>query len=67
MQHTARTELFDEFGVFGIKFALGFLFGIEMVEIAEKLIETVGGWLVLIAVAQVGLAELSGDIPMFFQ
>jgi hypothetical protein len=42
---------------------LGLLFGVEVVEVAEKLIKAMIGGQELVAVAQVILAEPTGDVP----
>ena len=43
---------------------LGLLFGVEVVEVAEELVEAVHGGQVLVAVAEVVLAELSGRVAL---
>jgi hypothetical protein len=41
---------------------LGLLLGVEVVEVAEELVEAVGGGEELVAVAEVVLAELAGRV-----
>ena len=43
---------------------LGFLFGIEVIEIAEELIEAMHRRQELVAVAEVVLAELRGHVAL---
>ena len=43
MQHAARAKHRLELRVFGIVGQLGLFFGVEMIEIAEELIEAVHG------------------------
>ena len=64
MEHAARPELLPEFGILRIVVGLGLLLGIEVVEIAEELVEPVHGRQVLVAVAQVVLAELAGGVAL---
>src|SRR5271155_839854 len=61
-QDAARPEAQLEFGILRIVRMLGFIFGIEMVEVAEELVETVNGGQKLVAVAEMVLAELCGNI-----
>ncbi|MCY1293428.1 hypothetical protein D9M70_426870 [compost metagenome] len=55
-------------GEFGIVLrpvgTLGLLFGIQVVEVAEELVETMFGRQVFVAVAQVVLAELAGGVAV---
>ena len=64
MQHAARPELLPELGILRIVVGLGLLLGIEVVEIAEELVEPVHGRQVLVAVAEVVLAELAGGVAL---
>ena len=41
---------------------LGLLLGVEVVEVAEELVEAVGRRKILVAVAEVVLAELAGGV-----
>src|SRR5262245_61622095 len=50
-EHAARTEFLFEGGVLWIVGMLGLFFGIQVIEIAEKLVEPVHRWQELIAVA----------------
>src|SRR5271155_2466231 len=59
---TPRTEPSLEGWVLGIVAKLGFFFGIEVVEVAEELIEPVDGGKVFVAVSQMVLAELAGGV-----
>ena len=43
LEHTARTELLPEHGILRIVLVLGFLLGIEVIEVAEELVEPVHG------------------------
>ncbi len=62
MQDAARTILLLELGIFGIVRVLRLLLRVQVVEVAEELIEAVRGGQELVAVAQVVLAELAGDV-----
>src|SRR5262249_57981964 len=60
MDHAAPAELLLELGVLRIVDALRLLLGVEVIEIAEELVEAVCRREKLVAVAQVVLAELAG-------
>ena len=60
LEHAARAELLAELGVLRIVGILGLLLGVEVVEVAEELVEAVRRGQELVAVAQVVLAELRG-------
>ena len=62
MKDTARAEELLELRVLRIIRVLGLFFRIEVVQVAEKLIEAVHRWQELILVAQMVLAKLSGGI-----
>src|SRR5262249_7159566 len=51
----------------GIVRQLRLFLGVEVVEIAEELIETVHGWQELVAIAQMVLAELARDVTQRLQ
>jgi hypothetical protein len=59
VQDAAGPVVLLELRVLGIEVALGLLLGVEVVEIAEELVEPVVGRQVLVPVAEVVLAELS--------
>ena len=61
-QHAARAELGEVGGVLRIVRQFRLLLGVEMVEIAEELVEAVHGRQRLVAVADMVLAELSGGV-----
>ena len=73
VEHAARAELLakglavGELHVAGIVLVLRFLLGVEVVEVAEELVEAVHGGQVLVAVALVVLAELAGGVALAFQ
>ena len=54
-------------GILGIVGVLGLLLGVQMVEVAEELVEAVVGGQELVLVAQVVLAELAGDVAQRFE
>jgi hypothetical protein len=60
--HPARTEAQAELGALGIIGMLGLILGVEVIEVAEELVEPVGGRQELISVAEMVLAELTGRI-----
>lgn len=62
-QHAARRAGFDESGVvLRVVWPFRLLLGVEVVEIAEELVEAVLGRQVFVAVAEVVLAELAGGV-----
>ena len=61
-EHAAGTEHLTELRVLRVIEQLRLLLGVEMVEVAEELIEAVDGRQVLVAVAEVVLAELAGGV-----
>ena len=64
VDHAARGELLDHRRVFEVVGILELLLGIEVVERAEELVEAVRGGQVLVAVAEVVLAELRGHVAL---
>src|SRR5882724_9055442 len=67
MQDTPRTEFLPELGVFRIIWIRRFLFGIQVVEVAKKLIEAVYRRKKLVAIAEVVLPKLAGNVTRWFQ
>ena len=59
-----RAKAFAECRIFGIVRILRLFLGVEMVEVAVELIKAVNGGQELVAVAQVVLAELTGDVAL---
>ena len=64
LQHAARAELRLELGVLRIVGVLRLVLGVEVVEVAEELVEPVDGRQELVAVAEVVLAELPGRVAL---
>ena len=62
MEHAARSELLLERRILGIVGQLRLLLGVEVIEIAEELVEAVHGRQVLVPIAEVVLAELAGGV-----
>ena len=62
MQHASGAEALLEGRVLGVVGIFGLFLGVEMVEVAEELVETVHGREELVLVAQVVLAELAGGV-----
>ena len=60
MQHAARAEMLLELRVLRVVGVLRLLLGVEVVEVAEELVEAVHRRQVLVLVAEVVLAELAG-------
>jgi hypothetical protein len=60
----ARAECLPELGVLGVIRIFRLLLRVEVVEVAEELVEAVGGRQVLIAVAQVVLAVLGRHVAL---
>ena len=67
LQHAARAELGAELGVLRIVGVLRLLLGIEVVEVAEELVEAVHRRQELVAVAEMVLAELAGGVALRLQ
>ena len=65
--HAARSELLLELRVLRIVRMLGFLLGVEVVEIAEELVKAVVGRQHLVQVAQMILAVLRGHVALVLQ
>ena len=65
LQHPAWQRELVQFGeliLVRVVELLGLLLGIEVVKVAEELVEPVHGWKMLVHVAEVVLAELAGGI-----
>ena len=60
--HAARAELLLERRVLGIVGQLRLFLGVQVIEVAEELVEAVHGRQVFVAVAEVVLAELAGGV-----
>ena len=66
-QHAARTEPGPELRVLGIIGMLRLLLGVEVIEIAEELVEAVHGRQECIAVSEMIFTELAGGVAERFQ
>ena len=64
MNDAARTKPLLELGIFRIVRVFGLFLGVEVIQVAEELVEAVIGRQHLVAVAQVVLAKLAGDVPL---
>src|SRR5215467_3893786 len=62
MEHTARPELLLEFWILGIVGKFRFLFRIQVIQVAEELVEAMHGRQVFIPIAQMVLAELPSGV-----
>jgi hypothetical protein len=67
VKHTARPELLFERRIFRVELLLRFLFGIEVIEVAEELVEPMYRRKEFVAVTQVILSELSAGIAARLQ
>ncbi len=69
VENAARPELLPKFGIRRVRIVgvLRLLLGVEMVEVAEKLVEAVHRRQEFVAVAQMVLAELAGDVALRLQ
>ena len=67
MKHTSRSELLFERRIFRVELLLRFLFGIEVIEVAEELAEPMYRRKEFVAVTQVILSELSAGIAARLQ
>src|SRR5262249_33895575 len=63
LEDAARTEFLPELGILRVIGILRLLFGVQVIEVAEELVEPVHGGEVLIAIAEMVLAELACRIP----
>ena len=61
-EDTARSEALPELGVARIEAVFRIFFGVEVIEIAEELVEAVVGRQELVLVAEMVLAELAGAV-----
>jgi hypothetical protein len=64
VEHAARAELLPELGVLRVVVRLRLLLGVEVVEIAEELVEAVDSRQVLVPVAEVIFPELAADVAL---
>ena len=64
VEDAARAELLLERRVLRVVLVLRLLLGVEVVEVAEELVEAVHGGQELVAVAEVVLAELAGGVAL---
>ena len=64
LQHAARAELRAELGILRVVRILRLVLGVEVIEIAEELVEAVDGRQELVAVAEMVLAELAGGVAL---
>jgi hypothetical protein len=62
--HDPRAKPLPKRGILGIVLVLRLLLGIQVVEVAEELVELVVGRQVLVAVAEMVLAELAGRVAL---
>src|SRR5215470_845695 len=67
VKDAAGSVLLPEVRILGVVVALWLLLGVEVIEVAEELVEAVHGGQVLVAVAQVILAELAGDVSLLLE
>jgi hypothetical protein len=66
-EHTARAERFPKARVPGVVEVLRLLLGVQVVEVAEELVEPVHGRQIFVAIAEVVLAELPGGVAKRLQ
>jgi hypothetical protein len=64
VDHTARPEALAKLGVLRIVGLLRLLLGVQVIEVAVKLVETVRGRQVFVTVAQMVLPELAGGVSL---
>ena len=67
LEHAARTELLPELRVLRIVGVFRLFLGVEVIEVAEELVEAVHRRQVLVAIAEVVLAELAGGVAEVLQ
>src|SRR5215472_1791523 len=66
-QHSTRPEFLSERRVFWVVVILRFFLSVEVIEIAEELVEAVDRRQELVSVSKMVLAELPGCVPELFQ
>ena len=62
VEHAAWSELLLEFRILGIVGQFRFFFGVQVIEVAEELVEAVDRRQVFIPIAEMVLAELTGGV-----
>ena len=62
LQHAARSVFLSERGILRIVVILGLFLGVQVIEVAEEFVESVNRRQMLVAVAEVVLAELAGGV-----
>ena len=67
VDHAARAVLLLELGILRIVVGLRLFFGVQVIEVAEELVEAVLGRQVLVLVAEVVLAELAGGVALLLE
>src|SRR5262245_36301411 len=67
VEHTAWPEAFTELRILGIVRVLWLFFGVQVIEVAEELVEAVVSRQERIFLSQVVLAELSGGVPQWLE
>ena len=67
VEHTAWTILLFELGIFRVVVGLRLFFGIQVIQVAEELVEPVHRRQVLVLIAEVVLAELSGRVALLLK
>ena len=67
VEHAAGTILLFELRIFRVVVGLRFFFGIQVVKVAEELVEPVQRGQVLVLIAKVVLAELAGRVTLLLE
>jgi len=67
VDHAARSELLAELRVLRVIVGFRLFLGVQVIEVAEELVKAVGRRQMLVAVAQVVLAELPGGVALLLQ
>ena len=67
MDNSTGTKALSELLVLGIVVRLRFFFGVQVVQVAEELVEAVVGGQMLVAVTQMVLTELTLRVPQRLQ
>ena len=67
MDDAAGAETLAKGRVLRVVGVLGLFFSVQVIEVAEELVEAVVGGQELVLVAQVVLAELAGDVPQWLE
>ena len=67
LDHSTRTVFLMESRILRIVVGLGLFLGVQVVKVAVEFVKTVSRGQMLVAVAEVVLSELAGDVPLLLE